>query len=150
VTGLRAPASYRFRVAFRWLGAGGRIIAAVVRTSASCRQPDLRPDLLVHSIAVQPVAGNPGQDQYVAEIDNAGPSAANAVAVLFAPGGGLPPQTVTITRLAAHSSQTETFIGPACTAVPAPTITVDPYRKIGDSDRGNNSLTATCPSPPGG
>jgi hypothetical protein len=150
VTGVPVPADYRFRVTFRWIGADGRTLAEVVRTGPSCWQPDMRPDLLVRSIAVKPVAANGGPDRYVAVVSNAGLTTATAVQVLFRPGGGAPSQTVTVPRLRPHASRTEMFIGPACTAASAPTIIVDPADRVDDLDRANNSLTATCPPPSGG
>src|SRR5579864_5799486 len=59
VVALAAPASYRFRVRFRWIGDGGKLLGSAVRYSPRCRQLELRPDLMAQSIAVNPVAGNP-------------------------------------------------------------------------------------------
>jgi hypothetical protein len=142
VVGLAAPATYRMRVTFRWTGAHGRLLGTVVRI-----QPELRPDLIVQSITVQPIAGKPRLDQYVAVIRNAGATAAGQFEVLFAPGGSNPGvKTRVVQRLAAHSFRNETFVGPACTATTAPTVTVDPLDQVADFNRSNNSLTATCPS----
>jgi hypothetical protein len=147
VVGLAAPATYRMRVTFRWTGAHGRLLGTVVRMTPKCFQPELRPDLIVQSITVQPIAGKPRLDQYVAVIRNAGATAAGQFEVLFAPGGSNPGvKTRVVQRLAAHSFRNETFVGPACTATTAPTVTVDPLDQVADFNRSNNSLTATCPS----
>jgi hypothetical protein len=146
VTGVPVPASYRFKVTFRWIGAGGSILGEAVRFGPTCRQPDLRPDLQVRSIAVQPVSGDPSVDQYLAVIANAGLSAATEVDVLFQPGDGSQSQLVTIPNLRPGSAVTEAFTGPACTAATAPTITIDPSNKITQVTRANDSLTATCPA----
>jgi hypothetical protein len=147
VVGLAAPATYRLRVTFRWTGAHGRLLGTAVRITPKCFQPELRPDLTVQSITVQPIAGKPSLDQYVAVIRNAGATAAGQFEVLFAPGGSNPGvKTRVVQRLAAHSSRDETFVGPACTATTAPTVTVDPLDQVADFNRSNNSLTATCPS----
>ena len=45
VQGLTAPASYRVQVRFRWYGVGGKLLRSTTRTSATCKQPDQRPDL---------------------------------------------------------------------------------------------------------
>jgi hypothetical protein len=47
---LLAPASYRAQMHFRWLSATGRTLARVRRTSRTCRQPDLRPDLVAERL----------------------------------------------------------------------------------------------------
>jgi hypothetical protein len=148
VTGVPVPAAYHFRVTFRWIDASGGTLTELVRSSASCWQPDLRPDLVVDSINVQSIAGDTSHDRYIASIGDAGLSPATAVQVLFAPSSGAPTQTVTIPRLRAHGSRLVSFIGPVCTSATAPTITVDPAARVDDLNRANNSLTATCPPSP--
>lgn len=44
VSNLPAPAIYRYRVSFRWIGAGGRALATHSRVSANCDQPALGGD----------------------------------------------------------------------------------------------------------
>jgi hypothetical protein len=146
VVELAAPASYRFRVEFRWTGAHGRVLGSTVLYSGRCRQRELRPDLLVSSIAVTAIPNNPNKDLYTALIANAGNSAAGPFDVLFAPADGSAPKTHTVALLAAHASRTEAFVGPLCTAASAPTITVDSAREVDDLNRANNALTATCPA----
>jgi hypothetical protein len=148
VKGLVVSADYRFKVSFRWLGPGHRTVATATRWSQTCWEPDLRPDLAVQSIRVDQVTGDPSENSYVAVIKNDGLSAARSFDVEFAPGDGSASQTATIARLAAHATQSETFVGPSCTAASAPTVTVDPNHQVSDLDPSNNSLTATCPAPP--
>ena len=145
VTGLSVPADYRFRVTFRWVGASGRTLQQVERESPGCWQPDLRPDPVVRSIDVQSIAGDATRDRYVAEIANDGLSPAVRLEVLFAPSGGSP-QTTTIARLRPHTFTDVAFVGPACTAQSAPTVTLDPDDRIDVLERANGSLTATCPA----
>ena len=85
VVNLAAPATYRFRVTFRWTGAGGHTLGTTVRYSHRCQQRELRPDLLVQSIAVTSAPDHPGDDLYTALISNAGNSAAGPFVVLFTP-----------------------------------------------------------------
>lgn len=146
VTGIAVPAVYHFRVSFRWTGSDNRTIFSTVRLSPNCWQPDMRPDLVVESIDVQPVAGNSSEDRYVALIENSGLTEARNVEVLFAGGGAGTDQTATIPRLRAHALHREAFIGPACTSSYAPTVTVDPDHDINDLDPSDNSLMATCPA----
>jgi hypothetical protein len=51
VVNLSAPAWYRFRVWFRWMGAGARVLRRAVRTSPLCFEPETQPDLVVGSPA---------------------------------------------------------------------------------------------------
>jgi hypothetical protein len=145
IVGLTAPASYRFRVSFRWVGAHGRVLGTAVRESGVCFQPELRPDLLVQSITVEPVARRPHVNRYVAVIRNAGASDTGPFEILFTPGGALPVQTVSVPDLAAHSKLVKGFLGPVCSDAAATTVTVDPEEKVDDSNRSNNSMTAVCP-----
>src|SRR5438270_860978 len=54
-----------------------------------------------------------------------------------------------VAGLGAHGTLRVTFIGPVCTPPGAPTVTVDPDHRVGDYDRANNSMTATCPAASG-
>jgi hypothetical protein len=143
VTGVPVPASYRFRVSFRWIASSGRAIAQTQRTSALCRQPDMRPDLYVQLVSLATVAGG---EQYTVEVGNSGLTSARNVEVQFAPGGGASPQTATIPRLRPGASVDETFTGPACTPNSSATITVDPSDLIDVASRADNSITVPCPS----
>jgi hypothetical protein len=144
VVDLTAPATYRFGVTFRWIGADGRLLGSAVRYSPRCTQPELRLDLVVRSIAVEPIAGRPDRDAYVAQVANQGATAAGPFEVLFAPGDGSPAKSHTVAHLGAHRAVQTTFVGPLCSAGGAPTITADPNDQVDDFDRSNNVLTATC------
>jgi hypothetical protein len=144
VTGVPVPATYRFRVYFRWIAAGGQMIAQEQRMTATCRQPDMRPDLYVRLL---PSAAVSSGEQYNVEVGNSGLTDANNVQLQFAPGGGAQTQTQTIDRVPAHGTVDRTFVGPACTASSAPAaITVDPNDLIDVVSRADNSITAPCPS----
>jgi len=150
VSALAAPAKYRFKVSFKWTAAHGHVLGTAVRYSPTCRQRELRPDLLVSSITVTPIANDPTRDLYTAVIANDGNSAAGPFNILFAPADGMGTVTRTVVRLGAHSSITEQFRGPDCATAGSPTITADSANQVDDLNRGNNSLTATCPAAPGG
>lgn len=147
VVNLAAPATYSFRVMFRWTGASGHSLGTATRYSSKCRQRELRPDLVVRSIVVTASANNLATDIYTALIANRGNSATGPFAILFAPADGLGTKTRMVTGLRAHSSVTQSFVGPACAAGGAPTITADSASEVDDLNRDNNSLTATCPVP---
>jgi hypothetical protein len=154
VRNLPAPAVYRYRVSFRWTGAHGHVLATKVRTSADCRQTVFRPDLVVSSITVQPIAGEPKKAQYVAAIANQGVGPTpSGFAVDFTPGASLTPGAAPVTTtkylpaLAVGATNTVAFVGPACSALTAPTVVVDPGHTVDESNFTNNSLTVdpTCP-----
>jgi hypothetical protein len=148
------PATYEFRVSFRWLGAGGTVIGSAVRTSGRCRQRELRPDLQVMApIAVTTIPSRPDRDLYTATIRNGGTTAAGPFSVAFVPGGSwTAPKPQRVRRLKAGDQTTVSFIGPLCgTADPAdpPEVIADSAGQVDDLDRTNNTLTATCPAPGG-
>ncbi len=146
VSNLDAPAGYRFRVTFRWLGAHGKVLATAVRQSASCSQPELRPDVLVKSVGVTAIARKPHKQLYTAVIGNRGASSAGPFQVLFTPGDGSASQTQIVTHLAARSSRRLSFVGPVCNAARPPTVVADSADQVDDSARDNNAMTVTCPS----
>jgi hypothetical protein len=145
VVDLGAPASYQFRVSYRWIGAEGQVIGTDVRYSARCREPEQAADLLVRSIAVTPISGRPNKDLYTVVIANAA-AAAGSFDVLFTSGDGSTPQTRTVRRLDAHASRVETFVGPLCTAASPPTVSVDPAGQVDDLSQASSQLTAVCPA----
>jgi hypothetical protein len=147
VVNLAAPARYRFRVTFRWTGAHGHVLGTAVRYSAVCAQRELRPDLLVRSIAVSPVAGMPNEALYTAVIANRGATGAGPFEVLFTPNDGSSPQSRTVGYLGAGGSRTMSFAGPACQSADPPIVTVDATDEVDDYNRANNQLTAVCPAP---
>jgi hypothetical protein len=139
---LDAPAIYRFKVSFRWLGSGGRVIGSAVHYTKRCRQGELRPDLLVGPITIT-ASGN--QDIYSTVIRNAGATAAGPFTVLFADGEKTPPQQ-RVQRLAPYTSRGISFTGPRCDPTAPPTIIADQYFEVDDLNRANNSVTAVCPT----
>lgn len=144
VTGVPVPGSYRFKVFFRWIGNGGQVLAQTQKTTDTCRQPDLRPNLYVKLESTQAVSSG---DQYTVQVGNSGLTAATGIELQFSPGGAAQPITKTIARLPAHQSVQRTFVGPACTSSSLPVmITVDPNFLIDDVSRADNSITVPCPS----
>jgi len=146
VADLPAPASYKFKVSFRWTGAGGAVLATADRVSAVCVQPELRPDLRVVSVTIGSVAAHPNLAQYTVKLANLGTSAAGPFDVRFAAGSVV--KTHTVNRLGPHQKRTDTFLGPLCSSVDAPTVVVDPTQTVDDLNRADNSLTvpAGCPT----
>jgi hypothetical protein len=143
VVGLPAPATYRFRVSFRWLGSSGRQLSSAVQTSSTCYEPELRADLLVRSLTVTPLGS--GKSAYVATIANRGLTAAGPVEVDLA-GVSTADQAQTLTSVGPKSSTHERFVAPACTPGANLAVTVDPSHTIDEYDFANNVLTMACPA----
>jgi CARDB len=153
VVDLGAPATYRFRVTFRWIGAQGQRLASAVQTSPNCYEPEMRADLLVRSLRVgastasgsgQP--GRSGEDTYTAVVANRGQTGAGPFQVVLTGAGGTP-QTVTVGWLAPHSSVHERFVAAACTAGSPLTVTADPAHTIDEYNFADNALSTACPAP---
>jgi hypothetical protein len=150
VADLPAPASYRFRVTFRWIGAHGRVLGSAVRESPKCFQPELRPDLQAVAFVANAIPNKPKRDSYVATITDDGLTGAGPFDVEFTDGTIVNNQLVT--HIKAHQTLTLEFEGPLCDSTAPPTVTIDPTQQVDDYDRTNNSLTATCAvtTPPSG
>jgi hypothetical protein len=144
VADLSAPAVYHFVVSFRWLGTADRVLKTVVRTGHDCNQPEFRPDLYVQAFAAQPLAGHPNADQYTAVIGNQGGGPARNFEVQFSDAGKV--VTRTIALLAKGTTRTMLFAGPLCLSGSPPTLVLDPMMVVDDSNRANNTATASCPS----
>jgi len=143
VVDVPAPATYRFRVSFRWFGSGGRQLSSAVQPSPNCYQPELRADLLVRSLTVTPLPS--GQDAYVAVIGNRGETGAGPVAVDLA-GAISTTLTETLGSVGPHASARERFVAAPCTAGANLTVTVDPLHTVDEYDFDNNTLTVACPT----
>jgi hypothetical protein len=141
-----APAEYHFEVDFRWIGAGGRTLARSTLQTGDCAVRELRPDVLVRSVRVVALPGRPHHERYVATIANAGATATGPFSVLFAPGAGAASQTRQVPSLGPHQSDRVTFLGPLCAAADPPTVVADPNDAIDDYNRGDNTLTVSCPA----
>jgi hypothetical protein len=148
VIDLAAPASYRYKVSFRWIDGHQHTLGSAVKWSGTCMQRELRPDLVVQSIDPQPIAGKPNLNRYVATIANQGATSARSFRIEFTPGGGQP-KFHSVSLLAAHTSMQSSFVGPACTNTAASTVTADPDGVVDDFNRANNTMTAVCSSPAG-
>ncbi len=143
VVDLPAPATYRFRVNFRWIDSHGHQLSGAVQTSSNCYEPELRADLLVRSLTVTPLPS--GQSSYVAVIANRGLTAAGPVEVDLA-GASSTPQARTLGIVGSKSSARQRFVAPACTPGATLTVTVDPAHTIDEYNFANNTLTMPCPA----
>jgi hypothetical protein len=147
---LVVPAAYRFHVAFRWLDAGGGVVREAARTTAACRQPDLRPDLVLGSVTVTFAPSGAGLVRYALLVGNEGRSAvARASVAATFPGDATPGSHLrTIGRLAPGETALVTFTGLGCAAGGQPAVFVaDPGNAVDEADEANDELAATCPAP---
>jgi hypothetical protein len=152
VSDVDAPATYRFSVAFRWEGTGGRVLAIASRRTPLCRERELRPDVLVRRVIVDPSGHHPrrgGRARYVAVIANRGLTASGPFSVVFTPGTGARALTRTVASLRPGAQVRVSFAGPACQAASPPTVAADPAGHVDDYDRSNNMLTVACPAQQG-
>ncbi|HEY1522224.1 MAG TPA: CARDB domain-containing protein [Solirubrobacteraceae bacterium] len=148
VSDVDAPAAYRFRVDFRWLGRDGAVLGTASLRTPLCHERELRPDLLVGRVIVTPRHGHPhggGRTRYVAVIANHGASASGPFTVSFTPGTGAAPSTKSVASLAPGAHVRVPFAGPACRAASPPTVVADAADQVDDFDRSNNTLTVACP-----
>jgi hypothetical protein len=147
---LVVPSAYRFRVAFRWLGEDGAVVREASVTTHACRQPDLRPDLVLEDVQATAIGGDAGLVRYAVLVGNAGRGAvAHATVAATLPGEATPGGHVRSTgRLAPGDSVLVTFTGPGCAAGGLPAaFAADPSNAIDESSEANNELAAACPAP---
>jgi hypothetical protein len=147
VVDLAAPATYKFRVTFRWTGAQGQTLSTAVQSSSACYQPELRADLFVKSLSASPVVSSDpaGQWAYVATIANRGSTGVAPVEVDFADAGS-PPLTATIASVGPKSTGRQRFVAPACVPGATLTVTVDPKQTNDEYSYANNVLAMACPA----
>jgi hypothetical protein len=146
---LVVPSAYRFHVAFRWLDADGAVAREAAVTTHACRQPDLRPNLVLDAVDVAP-APRDGFVRYLVTVRNAGhaPAPRSLVAATLpgdeTPNAGARP----VGRLAPGASAVVSFNGPGCGpgAVPA-TFAADPGNAVEESREDDNQLAGSCPAP---
>jgi CARDB len=136
VRNLGAPASYRMLARFRWLDADGDVVKRSRATSRSCRQPDMRPDVVATAIAQ--VAGG-----YEVALGNRGRSDAGPFEVALAV-GALELAPVALEGLAAGERRSVAISGPACAPGEQLTATVDGTGAVDERDEDGNVLVALC------
>ncbi|MBE2319232.1 hypothetical protein DVA67_024865 [Solirubrobacter sp. CPCC 204708] len=136
VEGLLPGSNYRTVVTFRWKHPNGRTARTERSTSAVCRVPESRPDLVLRDVA-DDAAG------YVAQVINRGRSAAGAFDVSFIV-GGVPLGTARVAGLEPGQSIDVFLPGPPCTDGEALEAVVDPGTEVDESNEENDTFTASC------
>lgn len=145
---LEVPAAYRFRASFRWLAPDGTVVREASRTTGVCRQPDLRPDLVLLSVSALPAGGD--MVRYTVRVGNEGKGAVarGVVAATFPGDPAASLRTRTLRALAPGATAVVRFTGPGCAAGELPpSFLADPSNALDEADEANNALAAVCPAP---
>ena len=144
VENLRAPASYRALVSFRWIDpAFGAIRRQTTRRTPVCRQPDAQADLEVLGVTI---GDRPSADRwtYLVDVANRGGVAAvesdlrlivdgqAEVAQKFAP-------------LAAGEVRRVAVAGRPCPSGRSHAVEIDSSGRVPEAVEGNNVVTLPCP-----
>ncbi|HEX4804971.1 MAG TPA: CARDB domain-containing protein [Conexibacter sp.] len=147
---LAVPASYRFRVGFRWENAAGAVVRTATVTTAACREPDVRPDLVLDGVQASPSPRGDGLVRYDVTVRNAGRSPSpRAVVAATLPGDASPnARERGVPRLLPGERTVVAFTGPGCAAGGQPaSFAADPSNAIDEANEANNELVASCPAP---
>jgi hypothetical protein len=143
VDNLQAPAGYRLRVGFRWYGPGGKILRTAFRRTRVCSEPDVRPNLLVKSVFVEPPTTDGQPWHYTVVVRNVGETDAGPFNVGYS-APGAPAQILPIAGLPAATQTRVTFTGAPCQTAYPPTFTADVSNQVDESAETDNLDTATC------
>jgi hypothetical protein len=136
VEGLLVPASYRMVIDFRWRDARGRTVRSERSLSPVCRQPDLRPDLVLRNVRHD-------RDGYVAVVLNRGKQPAGAFDVEFLRNGKPIGRTRVVEVLPGAS--VDVFLpGPQCGEGEELLAVVDPLSEDDEFNEENDSLRVAC------
>jgi hypothetical protein len=135
---LAAPAAYRAVVSFRWYDAKGKLLRAARRVSATCREPDPRPDLHVRRIAFEG-----GKAHVVVRNRGRGAAPRFDVSATFGSGAGT---SRAVDPLPPGAQATLTFPAGRCTPGATATIVLDPSGAVDEADETDDTVTVPCPS----
>jgi hypothetical protein len=138
VDGLAVPARYRAVVRFRWESRDGRLVHSARRRTATCAQPDLRPDLVPGALAGAPEP-RAGSALYTLVVRNGGRSAAGPFSVRVGP------STVELDGLPAGEQRAVLVSGPVCAPGTTVLVEVDADRRIEESRERGNASPRPCP-----
>lgn len=144
LVGLIGPGTFRAQIRFRWLDADGKVVRSTKRTTRTCRQPDLRPNLTVASVTAQRQPDDATLATYRVVTRNTGKGAAGPFAVTLGMGAVTPVRGL-VESLARKGKGVTVLVGPACVAGSTIDITVDPEDAVAESDESDNTLSVACP-----
>ena len=144
VQALAAPGAYKAAVGFRWYGKGGRLLRSAKRETATCTQPDPRPNLRAGDLDA---ARGPQPDQatYALEVRNDGRTAAGPFDVGLDVAGAAQPLQRVATGLAVGATQTVTFVAPLCQPGSTLRFTLDASGEVAESVESDDAVERLCP-----
>ncbi len=143
VQGLAAPGAYKAMVRFRWYGKAGKLLRALSRETAVCKQPDQRPDLQAGRLDASPGPG-PDDATYTLVVHNGGRGPAGPFDVLLS-GAGPDQPTQRVTGLDAGATTTLIFAAPRCAPGSTVRVTVDARGEVAEADELDDAVERTCP-----
>jgi hypothetical protein len=138
VTSLPVPAAYRALVRFAWLTAGGATRRRAYARTPSCRQPDLRPDLVPGALTAV-LDRQPGLADYTLVVRNAGRSQAGPFSVRVGTA------SVEVAPLDAGAERAVPVVGLACVPLTPLVVRVDADRRVDESEEAGNGARRQCP-----
>ncbi|UUY06159.1 hypothetical protein LRS13_11805 [Svornostia abyssi] len=144
VDGLKAPATYRTVVRYRWYDDAGAVIASATRTAPQCTQPDPRPNLRL--LALRATAGPaPGTTTYLLTVVNSGRGPAAAFEVAAGPDDDGAAATVTVGGMAAREARVLEVTARSCAPDGRVRIRLDVGAVIAESSETDNDVRRSCP-----
>jgi hypothetical protein len=142
VHGLTAPGEYRAVVRFRWWSQSGRT-RTVRKVTRSCRQPDVRPNLLAGRITTLPAA-TPGLVAYRVPIRNTGRSAAGPFLVTLHL-NDVEAARVAVEGVAPLEWRTVELLAPSCAGGATLEVRIDPANAVAEAVEDDGIVRPGCP-----
>ena len=132
------PANYRALVRFAWVAADGRTVKRAKARTATCRQPDLRPNLVPGTLTAIPDR-QPGLAVYTLVVRNTGRSQAGPFSARVGTAA------VEVAALGAGEERALTVVASACDPLAPIVVRVDADRRIDESEERGNGARRECP-----
>jgi CARDB protein len=142
VTNLPAPAEFRARIDFRWLGAKGRLIRHTSRLTPTCEQPDERPKLTVGEVSATAVDAQTAD--YQIALRNEG-RAASGTFTLALSVDGAPQPPLAVESLQPQSSLILAVTAPRCAPAGQLAVEPDPGHQVAEAPAGGLPRSFPCP-----
>jgi hypothetical protein len=143
VNGLAPGTDYSAVVRFRWYDADGALQHSARRVSATCHQPDTRPDLRAAVVRADP-GPQPGTATYTYVVRNAGKGPAGPFDLVLT-AGGTPQPAQRLAGLDAGEQQVVTLDAPLCQAGSTVSLAVDASDEVDERDESDDVVRSACP-----
>lgn len=138
IAGLSAPAYYRAVVRFRWYDAEGRVLRRARRTTLSCRQQDLRPDLVAGDVTQAPSGG------YLVVVRNVGRGDAGPSSLTLTVDGVA--AEVVLEGVRAGTERTVAVAARRCAPGSTVAVAVDATGAVDEAHEDDNLVVRPCPA----